>query len=112
MGRRLVKQDNGLFAIWSSIVDAVILYNATAEQIVEFCVEEVAKREREEAELWVRGERSGSRVWTPAEVLAEEEAIIRDMKRDGEDASNRQQRLDENRRRLAGEVLEQDRAER
>lgn len=33
MGRILVKQPNGRYAFWSTIVDAIVVYNMTAEQV-------------------------------------------------------------------------------
>lgn len=33
MGRYILKQPNGLYCVWSSIVDAPIIYNATKEDL-------------------------------------------------------------------------------
>lgn len=44
MGRQIIKQPNGLFAIWSSVVDNFIVLNYTAQQIVDKYIEEEKKR--------------------------------------------------------------------
>ena len=55
MAHSLVRQPNGLLAVFSSIIDNFIVTDATPEQIVEWCVAEAATEEREKAERWVRG---------------------------------------------------------
>lgn len=47
MGRQIVKQPNGLYAVWSSIVDSVIVYDATPDEIIEFYQLEEMKRLRD-----------------------------------------------------------------
>lgn len=60
MGHQIVKQPNGLYAVWSSVVDNFILWDATAEDIlVEEQVEmyeRVAKRVRDTLASLERGE--------------------------------------------------------
>lgn len=53
MGRRLIKQPNGRFAIFSTITDDFIGFNATPEEIVEFIVDEASKEARQHAREWV-----------------------------------------------------------
>lgn len=62
MAHSLVKQPNGLLAVFSSIVDNFILTDATPEQIVAWCVSEAAEEERKRAEQWVKGELPGTRI--------------------------------------------------
>lgn len=40
MGRQIVKQPNGLYAVWSSVVDNFIFLNYTSDQIIEAYVNE------------------------------------------------------------------------
>ena len=47
MGRQIIKQPNGKYAIFSSIVDDFVFANATAKEMIDFCVEEEASKIRE-----------------------------------------------------------------
>lgn len=51
MGHRIVKQPNGLYAIWSTVVDNFVMYNVTAEDIIREeqveMHEQIAKRVRD-----------------------------------------------------------------
>ena len=49
MGRQVVKQPDGNFAIWSSVVDDFILGDATEEEIREFWIKESLYRALEKA---------------------------------------------------------------
>ena len=40
MGRQIVKQPDGKFAVWSSVVDHIILYDCSREDLLAFEVEE------------------------------------------------------------------------
>lgn len=40
MGRQIIKQPNGLYAIWSTVVDHFVLYDATADEIVDEAIRE------------------------------------------------------------------------
>jgi len=44
MGEQIIKQPNGLYCIWSSVVDDIILINATPEDIINERIE-VARQE-------------------------------------------------------------------
>lgn len=46
MGRQIIKQPNGLYCVFSSVVDSVIMHDATPEDIIE----EWARESREEIE--------------------------------------------------------------
>jgi hypothetical protein len=50
MGRQIIKQPNGKYCIFSSVVDNVILYDMTAEEIIE----EWTKEAREDIERKVK----------------------------------------------------------
>ena len=40
MSREIVKQPNGLYCVFPSIVDDVIVYDATPEELIKFRIEE------------------------------------------------------------------------
>jgi len=44
MARQIIKQPNGKFAIWSSIVDNFIMTDATPEEYIQFRIEEESNR--------------------------------------------------------------------
>lgn len=48
MGRRILKQPNGQYAIWSSIIDDFVLLNATKEEIVELRMSAAAEQAKEQ----------------------------------------------------------------
>lgn len=64
MGQQIVKQPNGLFAVWSSIVDNFVITDATPEEIIEEWSEREARRIRVDVTEWVArlnaGKRGGS----------------------------------------------------
>lgn len=47
MGQQIIKQPDGKLAVFSSIVDAFIVVDATAEEILDWRAEEAAAKERE-----------------------------------------------------------------
>jgi hypothetical protein len=47
MGQQVIKQPNGSYAVWSSIVDNFILLNASKEEIVEYYIARESKRVKE-----------------------------------------------------------------
>ena len=48
MGNQIIKQPDGRFAIFSSITDTIIVWDATADEIVEYFAEQAAERARED----------------------------------------------------------------
>ena len=48
MGREIIKQPNGKYAIFSSIIDNFIFVNATKEEYIKFRIKEETKRVKEE----------------------------------------------------------------
>lgn len=54
MGRRYVKQPNGLYAEFSTITDLFVLWNATREEIIASTVDEAVERAKEDAEKSLR----------------------------------------------------------
>jgi hypothetical protein len=49
--QRIIRQPDGLYAVFSSIVDGFILRGATEEEIIQWRAEEAASHAREQAEL-------------------------------------------------------------
>lgn len=47
MGHQIIKQPDGQLAVWSSNVDDWIVYDATADELVELYVSEAADRARQ-----------------------------------------------------------------
>lgn len=47
MGQQIIKQPDGKLAVFSSIVDAFIVVDATPEEILDWRAEEAAAKERE-----------------------------------------------------------------
>ncbi len=48
MGQQIIKQPNGKFALWSSVVDDFLFLNATPEEIIEFRVQQFRKQTGQE----------------------------------------------------------------
>jgi len=44
MGRQIIEQPNGKYAIWSTIVDDFILEDITVEEYIEFRIQEETKQ--------------------------------------------------------------------
>ena len=49
MGQQIIQQPDGKLAVFSTVVDAFIVVDATPEEIVEWRAEEAAERAREQA---------------------------------------------------------------
>lgn len=69
MGERLIRQANGLFAVYSDTVDDLVLYDSDAEGIINLYAEEAACRAREAARLWVEGKAPGRRIYTIEQAM-------------------------------------------
>lgn len=50
MGRQIIKQPNGRYAVFSSVVDHVVLYNCTVDDLIE----EAVKQANEDIERHIR----------------------------------------------------------
>ena len=46
MGSQIIRQPNELFAIFSSITDTIIMWDATAKDVEDYFVDRAAKQER------------------------------------------------------------------
>lgn len=64
MGRRLVEQENGKLACFSSIPDQFIAWDMTEEEAVEFFAEEAAGRARVDARFMIAEARKGGQART------------------------------------------------
>ena len=47
MGHQVIKQPDGLYAIFSSVVDSWIVYDATRQDVIDYYVEQAEKDTRE-----------------------------------------------------------------
>lgn len=50
MAHHFIKQPNGLYAIWSTVIDDFLLTDATPEEVVEYQIAQVIENERSEME--------------------------------------------------------------
>jgi len=69
MGRRLVIQGEDRYAVFSTICDDIILYDASLEGLVEASREEAADDAERDARDWCAGERPGRRHYTVEEAV-------------------------------------------
>lgn len=60
MGHQIIKQPNGQFSVWSTVVDNLIILDATPEEIIEYyCArerEEITQRVHDKVEQLNKGE--------------------------------------------------------
>jgi hypothetical protein len=103
MGHQIIKQPDGLYAVFSSVVDSWILYDATREDLIGYYAEkayEDAKRYREDAERYREdAERGTARLLDAIEenprkaycqfTMTFEEANAMSVKHGGEDLSGK-----------------------
>ncbi len=50
MGRRIIKKDNGLFAVWTTICDDFLMDDATKKEVIEYLSEDAKQRAIEDLE--------------------------------------------------------------
>ena len=50
MGHQIIKQPDGKYLIWSTIVDDIIVYDADREEVIEYFIEKAAERARRETD--------------------------------------------------------------
>jgi hypothetical protein len=56
MGHRIVKQPNGLFAVWSTKADGFLYVNCTKEELIKGLLEDSIEITRRSTEQWVEKE--------------------------------------------------------
>ena len=61
MSRSVVKQPNGLWAMWSSIVDDFLIIDATEEEIIEWSAQDRYEAEKEEMTEIIEALKAGRR---------------------------------------------------
>ncbi|GGK61501.1 hypothetical protein Sme01_03240 [Sphaerisporangium melleum] len=59
MGNQIIRQPDGHLAIFCSSTDTIIIWDATAEEIVEWFAEQAAERAREDARRHVENVATG-----------------------------------------------------
>jgi len=79
MGQQIIKQPNGKYAVWSSVVDNFIIVDATPEEIIEYRVadsrEEITDRVNNTIEKLERGEKPSfqfTKSWEEAVEIIED----------------------------------------
>lgn len=59
MSHKVLVQPNGLLAVWSTVVDSIVVWDCTDEELVEYWASEAAMRERSRAQQAIAEARSG-----------------------------------------------------
>jgi Lar family restriction alleviation protein len=73
MGRQIIKQPNGKYAIWSTIIDNFLYYNITKEEYFKIRIEEEIKHVREDLNDYFDELENGK---SPYHQLTFDEALI------------------------------------
>lgn len=84
MGYQIIRQPSSKFAIFSSITDTIIVWDATEDEIVEYFAEQAAERAREDARRNIAHVAAGN----PSKAYYQfamtwEEALAKDRKHGG-----------------------------
>lgn len=85
MGNQIIRQPDGLFAVFSTETDTITVYDATEDELVEHFAEEAAERARETVRRTIGHVAAGN----PRKVYFQfamtwEEALKKDRKHGGE----------------------------
>lgn len=72
MGRQIIKQPNGKYAVWSTVVDDFILVDALPEDIVSERVQESSERIRKDVTKVIEDLNNGKRPYYQFTVTFEE----------------------------------------
>lgn len=59
MGRQIVRQPDGLFAVWSSNVDDWVIYDATADELIEHFADQAAVEARRRLSVMIEAVEAG-----------------------------------------------------
>jgi hypothetical protein len=89
VGHRLIKHGEGLYAIFSDVVDDLICTHCTREEVIAAYVNEATKQARAAAEAWLDGTAPGRRFWSVEEIVETIGAV-----HGPEKAERRRQRLE------------------
>ena len=82
MSHRLIKQPNGKYAVYSTIVDDLICANMTVDEIIENEVKQAVDQARVAATAWLAGTAPGRRFWRIDEIVRSIRAIHGDERAD------------------------------
>lgn len=86
MGRQIVRQPNGLYAVWSSVVDNFVLLDATESEVVEELAANAVEQLRKDVRRIVAQLEIGQRPYHQFTKTFEEcVAIIRDLHGEGDE---------------------------
>jgi hypothetical protein len=75
MGRRIVKQPNGLYAVYSTVIDGFIITNSTKEELIEDFVQEKREEITEMIEASIEVMNTGERNYQAMPVMKFEDAF-------------------------------------
>ena len=82
MGQQIIKQPNGLYAIWSTHVDDFLWYDMTAEEYVKIRADEAAEEARELIRKMEAGECPYHHWMTYAEAIEYRDMLAKARARD------------------------------
>jgi DNA/RNA-binding domain of Phe-tRNA-synthetase-like protein len=90
MGRQIIRQPDGLYCVWSTIVDDIVVWDADREEIIEYFAERAAEEARDRALITVdlvdRGDRCAYAQFTiPWERAAPKVEALRERVARGEE---------------------------
>ena len=61
MSEQIIKQPDGQYAVWSTVVDAFILIDATAQDIVDYRVDEYRQQQTKQVDRIINALNAGDR---------------------------------------------------
>lgn len=68
MTERLIIQPDGLYAIYSTIIDDLVLWDCTAQELEDHYASKAEAEERERIRLWLEKPRPGRKHFSPEEA--------------------------------------------
>lgn len=87
MGHQIIKQLNGLFCVYSTIVDDVVMYDATPTEIIEYRINEAKERIFKEVNEIIESLESGKKPYY-ADTMDYDEMCQSIKEQHGKDYSN------------------------
>jgi len=84
MGHQIIKQPNGKYAVWSSVVDHFVMINATPEDIIEDRVLDSREIDKlEKGEDFFFGKSWEEAIETIKDIHGEADETLKELKEDG-----------------------------
>lgn len=82
MGHQIIKQPDGLFCVWSTVVDAIVVTDASARELEDMYAAEAAHRAAEQTRKIIDSLESGERPYYQF-TMTYEEALEQHTERHG-----------------------------